>query len=328
VETNLVRHNIEARIASLRQKISDYKTNGKADILPTEFSQLEQEVMSIEPARLPVEYGNAMAALDEVETRVDQYGDRADMAIDTVLQDIKQTLTEARHAGALRYARGQYEDAVELYKQAVALPSRENYHDLAASVHAASEAAAKTLSRTLVSIDETGYKDIIRNYMLEMNSLLDRWPFSPQGGSGKVNIDVVLSSRSSQDIDVYHELQRDLTDVEFRDRTKELYTTVQQVKPPPSLRELHADVLAAFRTISEAADLFFRYGLYSLYGSQEREKFLKDAYEKLRELQGYTVAVQARLEGLEPPKKEILGGVFHSDRGWNPRNYFWIGYKD
>jgi hypothetical protein len=92
------------------------------------------------------------------------------------------------------------------------------------------------------------------------------------------------------------------------------------------MQELHADVLATFRTANEAADLFFRYGLYSIYGSAERQQFLDEAYDKLWELQEYTVAVQARLEGLEPPKKRALGGALHTDRGWDPRNYFWIRF--
>jgi hypothetical protein len=78
-------------------------------------------------------------------------------------------------------------------------------------------------------------------------------------------------------------------------------------------------------TVAEAADLFQKFGEYSLYPRDARVRFLRQAYAKLNEMDEYSVGIKAMLQGQEVREKSRLD-IFRSDRGLDIRNYMWTTY--
>jgi hypothetical protein len=136
---------------------------------------------------------------------------------------------------------------------------------------------------------------------------------------------VVLASRTTESVDVYRELQSELPVEEFKTQSAELYSTILDIRPPASLEKVHREVVAAFRTVAEAADLSEKFGEYSLYPRDERVRFLRQAYAKLSEMDEYPVRIKAMLQGQEVREKSKLD-IFRSDRGLDVRNYMWTTY--
>ncbi len=327
VDERVRQHNIASKKSEIEAELQSYSQIGVANLAPEIHSSIAGRVAAVDPVKAAADYDETMRTLEGLKNESDDLPRKADSAVDRTLAFAKRTLTEAQTAGALGFARKQYEASAGEYKYALGYPREGSYHELARLVSEASVSAVAALNRTMVAIDENDYRDTITDYMFQLTALLGRWPFANTPGTGKITIEVVLAARSTQDVNAYRELQRELTSKQFKSDAGELYSTILDIRPPASMAKVHREVVGAFRTVAEAADLFEKYGEYSLYPREDRVRSLRAAYSKLNKMDEYTVRIKAMLQGEEIHEKSKWD-VFRSDRGLDVRNYMWTTYGD
>lgn len=114
-----------------------------------------------------------------------------------------------------------------------------------------------------------------------MTRFLDDWYPIEQLGQ-----QMIRTAASDSRVDAYREFQIDIDARRLLTESERLAERVRIVNPPAEMQSLHQLALLSFNKFVEAADGFYRYGLYSRYPERLRDRYLSHAFASLERLHG------------------------------------------
>jgi len=301
-ELQLKTHNLNTQRAALQAEIAGLRQKGITHFLTKETGDLEAALAAMNPLALAEQYGDATAQLKTWGEELAQYPAKAEIRIQESIASMQKQLTESRQAGALDVIPEEYADAVEAYKLALSYPkgSGTNYNELYQLMSAAESKSQAAFDATNLGIQVRTYDENVKSYLTEMNSLLDSFS-SVTDFSDRM----LVASSTNRNVDVYKELQYDLTATALRARSIILRDKARQLDPPAPRKAVHDVAVSTFEEFVLMAGLFERFGEYEKYDKSLRDVYVQEAYRKLDNVKQLTATVQTML--LQPEGKK--GGV-------------------
>jgi hypothetical protein len=301
-ELQLKAHNLNTQRVALQAEIADLKQKGITYFLTKETGELEAALAAMNPAVLAEQYSEATAQLKTWGEELAEYPAKAEIRIQESIAAMQKQLTESRQAGALDVIPEEYAAAVEAYKLALSYPkgSGTNYNELYQLMSAAESKSQAAFDATNLGIQVRTYDENIKSYLTEMNSLLDSFS-SVTDFSDRM----LVASSTNRNVDVYKELQYELTATALRARSIILRDKARQLDPPAPRQAVQAVALDTFEEFVLMAGLFERFGEYEKYDKSLRDEYIQEAYRKLERVKQLTATVQTML--LKPEGKK--GGV-------------------
>jgi hypothetical protein len=292
-------HNLNTQRAALQAEIVSLRQKGIAYFLPKETSQLESALVTLDPAILAEHYSDATAQLKTWGEELAQYPAQAEIRIQESIATMQKQLTESRQAGALDVIPEKYAGAVEAYKLALSYPKGPgtNYNELYQLMSAAESKSQAAFDATNLGIQVRTYDENIKSYLTEMNSLLDSFS-SVTDFSDRM----LVASSTNRNVDVYKELQYELTATALRARSVILRDKARQLTPPAPRQAVHSVAVNTFEEFVLMAGLFERFGEYEKYDKSLRDGYIQEAYRKLENVKKLTATVQTML--LKPEGKK------------------------
>lgn len=298
-ELQLKAHNLNTQRVALQGEIASLRQKGITHFLPQETSQLEAALVALNPALQAEHYSEATAQLKTWGEDLSQYPAKAEIRIQESIAAMQKQLTESRQAGALDLIAEEYAEAVESYKLALSYPkgSGTDYNELYRLMSAAESRSQAAFDATNLAIQVRTYDENIKSYLTEMNSLLDSFS-SVTDFSDRM----LVASSTNRNVDVYKELQYELTATALRARSVILRDKARQLAPPAPRKAVHDVAVSTFEELVLMAELFERFGEYEKYDKSLRDGYIQDAYRKLDRVKQLTARVQTML--LTPQGRE------------------------
>jgi len=169
----------------------------------------------------------------------------------------------------------------------------------------AKQKARAAFEQTNLAIDIRRYQDGLLVYLTEMNSLLDSFSSVTDYDSR-----FFVASASTRQVDVYRELQQDITASTLHRRSRLLLDKAQELRPPPTQETIHNLALTNFEVLVEMADLFERFGRYEEFDKSLRDQYISEAFKKLESVKSYTSQIQRMIAGEKPGSSKGLRWPF------------------
>lgn len=96
-----------------------------------------------------------------------------------------------------------------------------------------------------------------------------------------------------------------MTSAKFKQVMTELDTQVKKLKPPPTLKELHALAMDAFSEAKIASDYFDKFGFNEQFSSETRNEFIDLAFKGIESAWSKKSQIDLALYGPQPEKKSL-----------------------
>lgn len=293
-EIQLKSHNLAAQRDRLLAQLQKAKEQGITLFVQESAQTIEQMLQQLDPIARTEDYGQAQQELAALEEQIQQFTPQAETALEKMIAEMQKQLNEARQAGALELIPEQYSAAVEAYKLVLNYPKGEgsNYHELYALTADAGGKSKTAFDQTNLAISTRNFKEVVQNYLKEMNSLLDSF-----SSVTDYNERFFIASASTRQVDVYRELQHDITATALRRRAELLLDKARELQPPAGQEATYRMALKTFEEMLTMADLFERFGQYEKYEKRLRDQYITQAFASLERVKSYNVEVQQMLAG-------------------------------
>lgn len=289
LQNQLKMHNMTSLRTSLLSRLQDLKGRGLAKFLPEQTVEAEKKLQAFSPSSRMEDYAEAYAELKSIEDQFNQFPAMVDAEVQKTIGQMQSQLNEARHAGALELIPDQYADAVEAYKRFLNYPRDQvtNYNEFYTLFDTARQKSEKAYAQTNLAIAIRNYRDVLQSYMTEMSSLLDSF-------SSVTDFDrrFYVASASTRQVDVYRELQYNITASALRRRSELLLDKARELQPPQGQEAIQAMALKTFEELVVMSRLFERFGEYEKYDKMLRDQYILQAFDSLDKVRSYTSQVQ------------------------------------
>ncbi|MCC6733765.1 MAG: hypothetical protein IT394_11100, partial [Candidatus Omnitrophica bacterium] len=291
-------HNINTQKEKLLAQVNTAEQNGLFRVVPFTAESLRADIgkVDFDPQldRLKPEadlYREAARGLAKVESDMSKIRETAIAAADTRIQKIRTDIDNARQIGARDLTATAFDGAVDSYEKArdmlallrnpVEGTPQVNVNQLADQI-ASAESVASQLNTA--AVNQRNSVDFLRDLIVwtyDMTRFLDDWYPIEQLGQ-----QMIRTAASDSRVDAYREFQIDIDARRLLTESERLAERVRIVNPPAEMQSLHQLALLSFNKFVEAADGFYRYGLYSRYPERLRDRYLSHAFASLERLHG------------------------------------------
>ena len=311
-EQQIKANNIKTLKDAFLQELGSLEQKGITHFLPESTDKLKSTLNGINSTSTAKaeEYAETMDQLKEMQEQISQMPDQADLKIQSSIAEMQEQLTEARLAGAEDLIPEEFGESIKAYQLALNYPRGVggNYNEFYELMKVAQEKSKDTFDSTQLQIEVQTYEQNIQDYIGEMNSLLESFStvtdFSDR---------MLIASASARSVDVYGELQYELTATALRRRAQLLRDKAKQLDVPSPRKAVQSVVVDTFEELVLMAELFERFGQYDKYDKVLREQYLTKAYKRLDRVNELSSRVQRMLvdqEGKSAGIKLDLGGFF------------------
>lgn len=316
-------HNINSQKEKLLAQVSSAEQNGlfrivtfSADSLRTEVGKVDYDPQldRLKPdANL---YREATRGLAKVEMDLARMRETAITAADSRVQKVRADIDNARQIGARDLTATAFDSAVDSYEKARDMLSLlrnpvEGTPPVDINQLADQLAAAESMSTQLNSaaVSQRNSVDFLRDLVVwtyDMTRFLDDWYPIEQLGQ-----QMIRTAASSSQVDAYREFQINIDARRLLTEAERLAERVRIVSPPAEMQSLQQMALLSFNKFVEAADGFYRYGLYSRYPERLRDRYLSQAFSSLERLHGMNETLikaiirKVRTHGLEEIERDL-----------------------
>lgn len=291
-------HNINTQKEKLLAQVNTAEQNGLFRVVPFTAESLRADIgkVDFDPQldRLKPDadlYREAARGLAKVESDMSKIRETAIAAADTRIQKIRTDIDNARQIGARDLTATAFDGAVDSYEKArdmlallrnpVEGTPQVNVNQLADQI-ASAESVASQLNTA--AVNQRNSVDFLRDLIVwtyDMTRFLDDWYPIEQLGQ-----QMIRTAASDSRVDAYREFQIDIDARRLLTESERLAERVRIVNPPAEMQSLHQLALLSFNKFVEAADGFYRYGLYSRYPERLRDRYLSHAFASLERLHG------------------------------------------
>jgi len=288
-------HNVEVGRDALKGQLTALTQQGITNFLQESTAKLSDQLAGIDAKEAVEQYAESQEQLGQIRQEIERFPALAKVQLQRDISEMQRQLNESKQAGALDLIPEQYGEAFKAYNLVQAYPRPNgggNYNELYALVKDARTKTEATFSATKLEINLQTYREVLQSYIKEMNSLLDNF-------SSVTDYDerFYTSSGSTRQVDVYRELQHDITATTLRRRSELLLDKASDLNPPPSQKATQNVALEMFRELVAMADRFERFGQYEKYDKLLRDEYIIEAFAKRNRVKELSTRVQQLLLG-------------------------------
>lgn len=298
-----VDYHVQQRLAAVQNLVFEYQTNGAWLLAPERHKEFTAQLSALASAEIePASYEDAVLRLGQLRQSMIDVETEIRTSVEERISAMEGQLDQARREEAETYYPEEFQTALRDFTVIRNLPRGRNYSDIHAALTQAELSVKTVLNRAIVGRQERAYKTEIQDRVKEMNDLLNQfesvtmvpksiWSASLRGPE---------KSSTEQNINIFRSAQTVISDRTFQMLAQDLRRRVREVKPPPTMVELHEKVLAVFDTLVEMADHFARFGDVRSFNREARELFLNRAYDSLARLSTMNAEIQGQLQIQKP----------------------------
>ena len=271
---SVVGHNRKLLNDELAAKVVEWESSGAVPLAEDHFQALHEKLGTIAEGDDTLPAYNEVASLyEQMTAELATMEETIRRSMEQMLADTRGNLESAAYEGAGRTFPSFFASAEDLYRHATDLPKGRNYEEIADAVVSAHERSQLLLDVTRLYNEEQLYRSTVYEQIDQANNLLKKFAYvievGPRGWE---------AAQSSHRANLFAGVQRIVSASEFFLIAQTLEQRINELVPPPTMKDIHKKVIASFEELTLTGELFQKYGDYS-YGTETRKRFIRAAFE-------------------------------------------------